>query len=214
MLDLGPTGRLQGENINEVDTARLSALIDATMAAADTAYAFGRYGEPRALYRGELFADPDTGERRTIHMGLDLFCSADTAVHAPLDGVVEIAANNAGELDYGPVLILRHTDLSGDPFFTLYGHLSLASLDQIEVGQPVSAGQRIAWVGRPPHNGNWPPHLHFQLIHDLLGLGANFPGVACTSRSEYWLSLSPSPAAFFPDYDPGCLEYVHYRRTE
>lgn len=213
VLDLSPTGRLQGEDISGVGAARLSSLIDGAMTKAETDCAFGRYAEPRELYRGALFSDQDSGEHRTVHMGLDVFCAADTPVHAPLDGVVEFTANNARELDYGPVLILRHTDSSGDPFFTLYGHLNLATLDKIEAGQPVSAGQRIAWVGRPPHNGNWPPHLHFQLILDLLGLGADFPGVAFDSQREYWLSLSPSPAGFFPDYDPGSLEYSPTRQN-
>ena len=140
-------------------------------------------------------------------MGIDLFCTAGTPVRTPLDGRVEITSNNARELDYGPMLVLRHEDPDGDAFFTLYGHLGPEVLAELETGQEVSAGQHIATVGSPPGNGNWPPHLHFQLILDLKGLGAEFPGVASTSEQEYWLGLSPSPAAFFPEYDAGRLEY-------
>jgi murein DD-endopeptidase MepM/ murein hydrolase activator NlpD len=89
----------------------------------------------------------------------------------------------------------------------LYGHLGPEVLAELEVGQAVSAGQRVATVGAPPGNGNWPPHLHFQLIMDLKDLGADFPGVASVSEQDYWLRLSPSPAAFFPEYDAGKLEY-------
>jgi hypothetical protein len=118
-----------------------------------------------------------------------------------------LIANNEAELDYGPMVVLRHHDTSVDPFFTLYGHLGVEVLDVLKVGQAVNAGQQIATVGSPPTNGNWPPHLHFQLVLDLLDLGVDFPGVACKSEQEYWLGLSPSPAAFFPECDPQALEF-------
>ena len=207
ILDLGPGARLGGVDIRAADTARLSALIDDALSSAGTDFAFGRYGEPRELYHGDLFAGRDGGERRTVHLGIDLFCRAGTTVHAPLDGVVQFAENNRGELDYGPVLILRHTREDGSPFYTLYGHLSTETLEHTAVGQPVSAGQEIARIGNPPDNGNWPPHLHLQIINDLLGMGADFPGVAFRSEWSFWSSLSPSPAAFFPGIDPGELEY-------
>jgi hypothetical protein len=40
--------------------------------------------------------------------------------------------------------------------------------------------------------------LHFQLILDLLGLDADFPGVALRSQQDVWLGLSPLPGMFFP----------------
>ena len=42
-------------------------------------------------------------------------------------------------------------------------------------------------------NGGWPPHLHFQIILDLLDLDADFPGVAFASQRAVWTSLSPDP---------------------
>ncbi len=140
-------------------------------------------------------------------MGIDLFCAAGTPVSAPLDGRVEVLANNARELDYGPMLVLRHEGGDSDGFFTLYGHLGGEVLDNLHPGQVINAGQRLATVGSPPDNGNWPPHLHFQFIVDLKDLGAEFPGVASASEQDYWLGLSPSPAAFFPEYDARQLEY-------
>lgn len=206
VLDLSSGARLCGKEIAGLDVSALGELINRTMADAGTAFAFGRWAEPRDLYSNENFAT-DTEEPRTVHVGIDLFCAANTSVHAPLDGVVAFVANNARELDYGPMVILRHPADGTDDFYTLYGHLSLDTLDHLSPGQEVAAGEQIAWVGAPPVNGNWPPHLHFQRINDLLGLGVDFPGVARKSDQDYWLGLSPSPADFFPELDAKQLEY-------
>jgi len=207
VLDLSIGSRLNGQTINNLGVAEFSDLIDEVMRDAGTTFAFGRYAEPRELYSNENFASNETGESRTIHMGLDLFCAADTPVCAPLDGTVELLQNNARELDYGPMIVLRHATDTGQKFHTLYGHLGIDTLETIEQGQEVRAGEQIATVGSPPHNGNWPPHLHLQLILDLMSLDADFPGVAYESEQDYWLTLSPSPAAFFPQYDAKKLEY-------
>jgi len=206
VLDLSTGSRLRGEAIANLEVEHLGRLIDETMGASGTGFAFGRYAEPRDLYNNEDFVEGDS-EHRTVHMGIDLFCAGGTPVSAPLVGEVELLANNARELDYGPMVVLRHENGTGDDFFTLYGHLGPAVLDTLETGQRVMAGQQIATVGSPPQNGNWPPHLHFQLILDLLDLGVDFPGVACESQQEYWLGLSPSPAAFFPECAAQALEY-------
>lgn len=205
VLDLSSGALLCGQAIAGLGVAELSALIDQSMREAGTRFAFGRWAEPRELYTTESFAT-DTSESRTIHMGIDLFCEVDTPVCTPLDGVVKFVANNDRELDYGPVIIVEHAH-AGEVFHTLYGHLSLATLERVSVGDPVVAGQQIASVGEPPSNGNWPPHLHFQLINDLLKLGVDFPGVALKSEQDYWLGLSPSPARFFPECGAGQLEY-------
>jgi murein DD-endopeptidase MepM/ murein hydrolase activator NlpD len=201
VLDLSAGASLCGQPIAGLGVDALSSLIDQTMDDAGTGFAFGRWAEPRELYTSADFAS-DAGEMRTIHLGIDVFCAEGTPVYTPLDGVVEFVANNDRELDYGPVVILRH-----GAYFTLYGHLSLDTLDRVRTGQPVAAGEQIAAVGAPPANGNWPPHLHFQQINDLLGLGVDFPGVAARSNLDYWLSLSPSPARFFPDVSATTLEY-------
>lgn len=205
VLDLSTGATLCGQRIAGLSVDELGALINRSMSEAGTAFAFGRWAEPRELYSNDNFATDGSGETRTIHMGVDLFCAAGTPVHAPMDGVVEYAANNKGELDYGPMLIVRHADQND--VRTLYGHLSLDTLDLVCQGQAVTAGEVIAAVGEPPGNGNWPPHLHFQLINDLVGLGTDFPGVALKSEQQYWLGLSPSPASYFPECDARALEY-------
>jgi murein DD-endopeptidase MepM/ murein hydrolase activator NlpD len=207
VLDLSSGARLGGHEIAGLDVAQLGELINRSMAEAGTAFAFGRYAEPRDLYSNDNFASGDSAESRTIHMGIDLFCVAGTVVRSPLDARVKFVANNARELDYGPLVILQHETKSGSEFFTLYGHLGMEALERLSEGQHVSSGQQIATVGAPPDNGNWPPHLHFQLINDLLDLGVDFPGVALKSQRDYWLGLSPSPARFFPECDAALLEY-------
>ena len=118
-----------------------------------------------------------TDERRTVHLGIDLFVEPGTTRSR--------AAARASSTSSRTTPPRRTTGRSsssatrpGDaaPFFTLYGHLTEDTLPGLAVGQRVEAGQAIARVGAPPANGDWPPHLHFQVILDLLGRDADFPG--------------------------------------
>ncbi len=205
VLDLSAGSMQLGEPLPELSVARFSELVNAAMADAGTGFAYGRWGERRELYANALFASDDPDGRRDVHLGVDVFCAPGTEVLAPLPGRVSVNANNARELDYGPLLILEHESDNG-PFYTLYGHLSLDSISSVSVGTEVQAGDRIARVGAPPENGNWAPHLHFQPILDLLGLGADFPGVARAAELDKWFALSPLPAAFFPDCEGVLLD--------
>ena len=155
----------------------------------------GRYAEPRMWYASESYgqAGGEFPERRTVHTAIDIFLPAGSPVLAPLDGRVQSLRNNAERLDYGPTVILEHSPEDGATFYTLYGHLTAASLEGLEVGSPVTRGQEIARLGDFPENGDWPPHLHFQLITDLLDEEGTFPGVALPSQQNVWLSLSPDP---------------------
>ncbi|MEK6410780.1 MAG: aminotransferase class III-fold pyridoxal phosphate-dependent enzyme [Acidobacteriota bacterium] len=175
------------------DTEAFTAKVFAGMKAAGARTGIGRYNEPRLLYTSEVFKSAD-GERRTIHIGMDLFMAAGSPVFAPLDGVIHSFANNVAPLDYGPAIIVQHeADEGRVKFFTLYGHLSEDSLEGIHPGKLVNRGDRIARIGAPPTNGGWPPHLHFQIICDMLGKQGDFPGVAPASQREVWLSISPDP---------------------
>ena len=152
----------------------------------------GRYLEDRSIYTSTAYATP-SGERRTIHLGVDLFVPAGHPLHAPLDGVVEAFGDNTAPLDYGPVIILRHTTPDGVDFYTLYGHLARTSLPELSVGQPVAAGQQFATVGTEAENGGWAPHVHLQILTDLLGMGLDVPGVGTRSNLAEWASLCPDP---------------------
>ena len=167
-----------------------------------------------------LRGGPGWGERRTIHLGIDLFAPAGTPVCAPLAGTVHAFADNAALQDYGPVIVLAHTSDDGDEFFTLYGHLSRESLTGLEVGQPVAAGAPFATLGSAAVNGGWPPHLHFQIVTDLLELGADFPGVGTASQRTIWKALCPDPnlmlaipAEIFPPVEPTKAETLAARRA-
>ena len=184
------------------DVATFTSDLFARMSRAGVDVAIGQHNEARPIYAGELFetktATPESDhvmERRTVHLGLDLFIRAGAAIYAPLNGTVHSFANNTALYDYGPTIILEHVTDEGDRFYTLYGHLSTESLDDLAVGQSIAKGERIATVGDYPVNGNWPPHLHFQLITDILDNAGEFAGVAAPSVRDLWCSISPDPNA-------------------
>ena len=154
----------------------------------------GGYDEERAIYSGPVFAAPDGTEARTIHLGIDIFEDAGTPVFAPLAGRVHSFQDNANPKDYGPTIILEHAVTSQLTFYTLYGHLSRDSLDGLAVEQPMAAGDAIARLGAAAVNGDWPPHLHFQLILDMQGKRGDYPGVFKKSEREQWKRICPDPA--------------------
>ena len=194
VLDLSVASPLVSGDPNENTEPKLTPRIDGVMRDAEVRVAIGRYDEPRLLYTAPFFGGADAaGERRTVHIGLDLFAPPGTPVHAPLDGVVHAFADNAVPQDYGPVIILRHEMDDGDGFYTLYGHLSRASLHGLVVGRRIAHGEHFATLGAPNENVGWTPHLHLQIITDLLGLDTDFPGVAPASQRAVWRSLSPDP---------------------
>jgi 4-aminobutyrate aminotransferase-like enzyme/Ser/Thr protein kinase RdoA (MazF antagonist) len=173
---------------------RFTQHLHGLMAEGGAVLGIGRYDEVRAFYANQAFAATgnDGPEWRTVHLGLDLFSAPGTPVLAPLDGIVHSVADNAAPLDYGPTVILEHT--SGPVrFYTLYGHLSRASVAGLREGQAVAKGHRIARLGTETENGGWPPHLHFQVVADMFDRRGEFPGVARPSDRRIWLSVCPDP---------------------
>ena len=163
-------------------------------------YLMGGYAENRAMYsRSKIFdrnlrEDGIDNEPRTLHLGIDVWCDAHTVLFAPLGGMVESFAYHGGDGDYGATVILQH-QLETVNFYSLYGHLSKKSLEHIRLGQVFSRGEQFATIGTPQDNGNWPPHLHLQLMFDLHNYSGDYPGVCKKSESEYYLSNCPNPAA-------------------
>ena len=194
VFDLSVGSPFLGADPGAAGAVGLTDAIFGEMKRAGVSVGVGRYDEPR-LYPSALFgaSENPTNERRTIHLGIDLFVEPGTGLHAPLDGVVHILANNASPFDYGPLAVLRHVTSDGEEFFTLYGHLTRETLSNLRVGQRIARGQEFARVGAPAENGGWPPHVHFQMILDLLDRGADFPGVAYASQRAVWTALSPDP---------------------
>ncbi|TRX35690.1 peptidoglycan DD-metalloendopeptidase family protein [Flavobacterium restrictum] len=153
---------------------------------------FGGYNEERNLYkRSTVFKDSDT-EERNIHIGLDVWIAAGTPVLAAIDGSIHSFANNANLGDYGPTIILEH-QLENLTFYTLYGHLSLESLTNLTVGTFFEKGQQIATLGESTVNGDYAPHLHFQIIHDLGAKKGDYPGVSSKNELAFYLKNCPDP---------------------
>jgi 4-aminobutyrate aminotransferase-like enzyme/Ser/Thr protein kinase RdoA (MazF antagonist) len=195
VLDLSVGSTFLGADPSSAETENLTAAIHEELKKSGARVAVGRYGEARLLYGAPQFgaSKNPTDERRTIHLGIDLFVEPGTALHAPLAGTVHLIANNAVPLDYGPLVVLRHETDTDEEFFTLYGHLTEQNLRKLRVGQEIAQGEVFANVGDVHENGGWAPHVHFQIILDLLDRGRDFPGVAKASERELWKSLSPDP---------------------
>ena len=193
VMDLSVGSLLLGADPAAFDTDALTETIFGEMKRAGVQVGIGRYDEARLVYLAFRGGDHPTAEHRTVHLGIDLFVEACAPVNAPLDGAVYCVANNTARLDYGPLIILRHTTDYGQDFFTLYGHLSEESLLTLTAGQTVKRGQRIASIGTSPTNGDWPPHLHLQIITDLLDSTAIFPAWPSPVSGDVWKSLSPDP---------------------
>lgn len=197
VLDFTPRSEDLGGVVAPRNLQEFESLVERLLGDAGTAIGIGRYGEIRGLYQSKVFVTDDAGEARTVHLGVDVFAPAGTAIAAPLSGRVHSFADNAKPLDYGPTIILQH-DLPGapQPFYTLYGHLARRSLEGLAVGQEIAAGSIFAYIGEHDVNGGWPPHLHFQVMTDMLGKRDDFPGVARHSEINVWKSLCPNPARF------------------
>jgi murein DD-endopeptidase MepM/ murein hydrolase activator NlpD len=153
--------------------------------------AIGGYGEDRVVYkRSKHFGQgPDS---RSIHLGIDLWIDAGTKVLAPFDAELHSFQNNDNHGDYGGTIILSHK-INGQTFHTLYGHLSLNSLDGKVEGMKIRAGEAFAELGAPQENGGWPPHLHFQVIRDMGDKKGDYFGVASPSEKEERLFQCPDP---------------------
>jgi murein DD-endopeptidase MepM/ murein hydrolase activator NlpD len=173
------------------NTERFAAYINRVLLDHGARYGFGGYGEHRTLYARSRHFDA-AEEPRRLHLGIDIWGPAGTKVMAPLDGIVHSFAFNNHDSDYGATLILTH-QLEGIGFHSLYGHLSLNSLKNLYEGKNVLRGEVIAEFGMRFENGNWPPHLHFQLISDIQHWKGDYPGVCKYSERNVFLENSPDP---------------------
>ncbi len=196
VLDLSVSSPAFEPGPKAFDLSSLSSMIDRLLASAEEKACIGRSDEVRLFYTDKRFAlaTDEMPENRTIHLGIDIFMPAGSKVYAPLAGTVVSAVDNAGHLDYGPTIILEHATDQGDAFYTLYGHLARESLTGLEKGQSIAKGRHIAWMGSEAVNGGWPPHLHFQIMYDLLGLEGDYPGVARPSQRDIWTAIVPDPS--------------------
>lgn len=154
--------------------------------------AYGGYMEKRNLYQRSTVFKEENQEERNIHIGLDLWINEAATIYAALDGKIHSFQNNTPLGDYGPTIILEH-HVENVTFYTLYGHLSIESISNIQIGQFVSKGESIGQLGMPPINGDYAPHLHFQIIMDMEQKNGDYPGVCSTSTVSFYKENCPDP---------------------
>ena len=153
--------------------------------------AYGGYNETRNIYqRSTHFNQQNQDTERNIHIGLDLWLAAGSPIFAPLDAKVHSFKNNTNYGDYGPTIILKH-ELNNMAFYTLYGHLSLNSIAILQIGQSFQQGEQIATLGDASVNGDYSPHLHFQMIKDLQGFEGDYAGVCNKKDLDFYLGNCP-----------------------
>ena len=147
----------------------------------------GRYDELRpGMYSTDLFSDG-----RFLHVGIDIGAPVGTPCMAFDDGEISNFGYNPDDGDYGYVVITKHI-IDGRSVWALYGHLNSKSIEDKEIGQKISKGEAICWMGDKHENGGWESHLHFQLslkepeTHDL-------PGVVSPDNRDQALQDYPDP---------------------
>ena len=96
--------------------------------------------------------DPVTGEKGTLHAGIDIGYPTGTLISAVKEGTVEAA--NYDDTGYGYHIMINH----GDGYKTLYGHCSTLL---VKAGDRVTKGQAIATVGSTGKSTG--PHLHLNV---------------------------------------------------
>jgi murein DD-endopeptidase MepM/ murein hydrolase activator NlpD len=186
------------ETLNQLDLAdshHFCRYMDGLRESQNKKYALGGYLENRVIYtRSTVFAT-DAALFRNIHLGIDIWSLAGSKVYCPLDGIIHSLQDNIGFGNYGPTAILEHV-LRGKKVYSLYGHLAKSDLDQLYPGKPLGAGEILGHLGEEQENGNWPPHLHFQLIQDLEGFIGDYPGVCRDSEIGHYAKNCPNPGSW------------------
>lgn len=94
-----------------------------------------------------------------MHNGQDLAGRAGTPVYAAADGVVDKVGGDANN-----TVRIRH-EMNGEIFYTAYLHMYSGDI-LVQVGQKVSAGERIGAIGSAGYSTG--AHLHFE-THDSSG---------------------------------------------
>ena len=181
------------KSVNVSSSQKLEIYINNHISSNKAKVAFGGYLETRNIYqRSNYFKDSNPESERNIHLGLDLWIAAESPIYSPLNGVVNSFKNNTNFGDYGPTIILKHK-IQDVSFYTLYGHLSIASITNLTIGQEFKQGEQIATLGDASVNGDYPPHLHFQIIKDMQDYVGDYPGVCSKQDLEFFRNNCPDP---------------------
>jgi len=193
LMDLTKNNKEVSEELVN-DTQRFTNYINQKLRSANAKFGIGGYNEYRELYsRSRVFdSEAPEAEPRRLHLGIDIWGRPYTAVMSPWNGIVHSFAFNDHFGDYGATLIVSH-NIENVSFHTLYGHLSLNSIKNFREGENVRTGDVIGEFGISRENGQWPPHLHFQIIIDIDDWKGDYPGVCRLSEKEKFLNNCPDP---------------------
>lgn len=203
------------------DPGMMQAMLNGYMKSYEANMVYGGYLESRPFYITDAYRieGPTGPEYRSIHLGEDYWIPTGTEIRCPLDGKVILVTDNQYYKDYGPTIILEHKTEEGMPFYTLYGHLTRDSLQLLKAGDDIAKGEIVGRVGHPDENGCWAPHLHFQIILDMLDNESNFPGVARSSEIDLWEELCPRPGFLldletYPSFSENEINELQLRRQK
>lgn len=163
--------------------------INKVLKANNAIVAYGGYLEQRSIYSMNTNF---SGAGRNIHIAVDFWAPVATKVITPIDGKVHSFKNNIAKGDYGPTIILKHIN-KGVSFYSLYGHLSLESIEGLYIGKKYKKGEVVGTLGEIAINVNYAPHLHFQIIKDIGNYKGDYPGVVANKDLEYYKSNCPNP---------------------
>ena len=122
---------------------------------------------------------PITGQYGT-HGGTDIGASYGSAIYAAGSGTVVTAYNNSAyNGGYGNYAMINH----GNGIQTLYAHMSVCS---VTVGQTVSSGQTIGYVGSTGRSTG--PHLHFEVRVNgsRVDPQSYYPGISFSYSPTAW----------------------------
>ncbi|MDG1245491.1 MAG: peptidoglycan DD-metalloendopeptidase family protein [Polaribacter sp.] len=197
-IDLSTSSAFIGGIEEFNDLAFFQKKLEALQKRVPTKIIAGGYLEKRALYTSDIYKrECDNGfERRNIHLGLDFWLPENTPVHAFLDGEVVCVTDDAYPKGYGGLLILKH-QVADFHFYTLYGHNTVQSVQKHVIGSRIKKGTQIAVLANASENGDWVPHLHFEIMLSRLDYTDDFPGVAFESELAIWKSICPDPNLLF-----------------
>lgn len=191
-LDLS-TENIALKDVDITSSKEMEVYINKLLKENNAAVAYGGYLERRAIYeRSTHFNKQDPSTSRNIHLGIDLWTDSGTDVLAVLDGEIHSFKDNTNFGDYGPTILLKHC-YENFNFYTLYGHLSRESLEKIRVGDIIKQGEVIAQLGSAVVNGDYSPHLHFQIIRDIQDKLGDYPGVSSSSEMSFFSVNCPDP---------------------
>ncbi len=96
----------------------------------------------------------------TYHLADDVLGDAGDPVYAPANGKIVRIENWTSCQNYGGLVLMEVTNYDGSKFVALHGHLNGDNVP-VTVGQEVSRGQIIGYLGNSSQNGCWVEHIHF-----------------------------------------------------